>query len=162
MPWSCLELPGARKGCSGSALELPGARKGCSGSPLELPRARKGCSGSASELSEVEKAAPAVLGSCQKVDKGAPALRRSCPELETTFLNMVRNHAALENTVPCDFEATSRSKLIRHHVRENCSKIRGAAPLHSVSLCSVPPDSVHGYARAVSYTHLTLPTIYSV
>ena len=136
-----------RKGCSSSASKLPGARKGCSGSALELPRARKGCSGSASELSEVEKAAPAVLGSCQKVDKAAPAVHRSCPELETTFLKRVRNHAALENPVPCDFEATSRSKLIRNHVRRNCSKIRGAAPLHSVSLCSVPPYSVHGYAR---------------
>ena len=118
-----------QKGCSGSASKLPGARKGCSGSALELPRVRKGCSGSASELPKVEKAAPAVL--------------RSCPELETTLLHRVRRRSTLENANQRDFGVTSRSKLIRNHVRRNCSNTRGSAPLHSVFLCSVPPYSVH-------------------
>ena len=136
-----------QKGCSGSASKLPGARKGCSGSALELPRARKGCSSNASELPKVEKAAPAVLGSCQKVEKAAPAVLRSCPELETTLLHRVRRRSTLENANQRDFGVTSRSKLIRNHVRRNCSNTRGSAPLHSVFLCSVPPYSVHVYAR---------------
>ena len=100
-----------------------------------------------SELPNVEKAPPAVLGSCQKVEKAAPAVLRSCPELETTLLHRVRRRSTLENANQRDFGVTSRSKLIRNHVRRNCSNTRGSAPLHSVFLCSVPPYSVHVYAR---------------
>ena len=131
----------------------PPARKSCSEHASKLLCVQKGCSGSAQEL---QKAAPAELLSRQKVEKAAPAVLRSCPEAESTFLHRVRRHSALENTNQRDFGATSRSKLIQNHVRRYGSKMLGSAPLHSVSLNSVAPFSVHVYAR------FTLVYIYSI
>ena len=101
---------------------------------------------SASELLEGRKSCSQCFGAAARSIKLLWQCFRAAQSSKLRF-SSDRSHSALENTCHSDFEATSRSKLIRNHVRSNCSKIRGSAPLHSVSLCSVPPSSVHGYAR---------------
>ena len=144
--------PAVLRSCQELEEAAPAVLRSCQRLEKAAPAVLRSCQ-------KVEIAAPAPLRSCQKVETAAPAALRSCPELETTFLKGVRNHAALENTVTRYFEATSRSKSIRNHVRRNCSNIRVSAPLHSVSLCSVPPYSVHVYARVHTsiYIYIYIP-----
>ena len=96
---------------------------------------------------KVERVVPAVLGSCQKVEKLLRQCIGTAQSSKLHFPRGVRNRAACESTITMNFEPASRSKSIRNHVRRNCSKMLGSAPLHSVSLKSVPPFSVNGYAR---------------